>query len=344
MSVAELSANTNAQSKMDSSLFSSLPGTSLRVAEVMPALAREWGTEQAQPEMAVRASQMNLILHLGTAVGEDDARRQWEGAIELAHRYPCRIIILCPDQVVAANVPLQGKLYVGCFVDAEKTEHHCCEVLSLGYPLHGYSSALLENQLSVWKESDLPTYHWFHGMTAEEIGRSWLPLVRNCRRVLFDSSVDEGEFAAIPWPQPQATRDLAEARLLTTRQALGQFLSGYAPALLAGGLESVTVRHCAHRRGEARHLLRWMRQCLEACAEEGGGALSAKFRAEEVDAEEFCLAVEWQYANGAFFRWRHARKGNAAQVETNLGGPVCAHPMRVPFPDLPHALAEALFF
>lgn len=328
---------------MDSSLFSSLPGTALRVAEVMPSLAREWGAEQAHPEMAVRASQMNLILHLGAKVGAAEARVQWEGAIELAHRYPCRIIILCPEVVAAANAPLQGKLHVGCFVDAEKTEHHCCEVLSLGYPLHG-SSALLENQLSVWKESDLPTYHWFHGMAAEEIGRSWLPLVRNCRRVLVDSSLDEGDFMTIPWPQPRAVRDLAAARLLTTRQALGQFLSGYVAEVLVGGLETVRVRHGAHRRGEARHLLRWMRQCLEGCASMGGSSLPVDFRAEEVESEEFCLAVEWRYAGGTYFRWWHARKGNAAQVETNLGGVSSAHPMRVPFPDLPHALAEALFF
>ena len=34
----------------------------------------------------------------------------------------------------------------------------------------------LEHQISVWLESDLPTYHWFHRVPEERILRSYLAL------------------------------------------------------------------------------------------------------------------------------------------------------------------------
>ena len=315
----------------------------MRVAEMLPALAREWNAEQAQPEMAVRASQMNLVLHFGAGVNAEAAQAQWEGALALAQRYPCRIIILCSDAEAAPAAPWQGKLYLGCYVDEARKERRCCEVLSLAYPPHG-ASGLLENQLSVWKESDLPSYHWFCGIDPHEINRRWLPLIASCRRVLFDSSEVREDFDEVRWPLPQAVRDLAEARLLTTRQALGQLLSGYEPRLLAEKLKEVRVRHAAHRCGEARHLLRWTKDCLEKCAAQTKVALAAEFVLEEAESDDFCLALECRYATDEFIKWAHSRRGNGAQIETNLGGVVHVHPMRVPFPDLPHALAEALIF
>lgn len=322
-----------------SAILDALPGTPMRVSEVIPSLARYW-QETAQAGSSSRASQMNLVVVFGEGVTPESAREQMDHAFTLSRRYPCRIIALCPDATPGAK--LSGKLHIACFVAPGGKEQRCGEALFLSFP-PGVAPELLENQVSIWLESDLPAYVWLHGVSAVEAAR-YAPLTRTARRVVYDSSVCVGDSSKIVWPRPEAMRDLALARLLAVRQALGQFLSAYKPEILATGLQSVVVRHAASRAGEARNLMEWMRAGLTEGALRTGIPLTAEFRLEVRTDCDACLSTEWSYANGGSFRWDHAATGSGSKLEADIAGQKYSHTLRVPFLDQPESLAGALIF
>jgi hypothetical protein len=212
----------------------------------------------------------------------------------------------------------------------------------LGFP-SDVSPEILESQVSVWQESDLPEYVWLHGVSAAEAVR-YLPIVRGSRRVVYDSSICNGDLSSVAWPKSDAVRDLARARLLAVRQALGQFLSAYTPESLATGLQSILVRHARSRTGEARNLTEWMRDGLTEGSRRTGIPLTAEFRSELRTDCNACLSTEWSYADGGSFRWDHAPTGSGAHIEADIAGRKYSHTLRVPFLDQPASLAEALFF
>lgn len=322
-----------------SAILDALPGTPMRVSEVIPSLAKYW-QDSAEGGSSSRASQMNLVVVFGEGVAPESAREQMDHAFTLSRRYPCRIIALCPNSAPGAK--LDGRLHIACFASTNGKEQRCGESLSLGFP-SDVSPEILESQVSVWQESDLPEYVWLHGVSADEVTR-YMPIVRGARRVVYDSSVCAGDFSKIEWPKPEAVRDLARARLLAVRQALGQFLSAYTPENLATGLQSVLVRHAGSRTGEAKNLSEWMRAGLTEGARRTGIPLTADFRLESRTDCNACLSTEWSYANGGSFRWDHAPQGTGSHLEADIAGRKYSHTLRVPFLDQPAALAEALFF
>lgn len=311
----------------------------MRVSEVIPSLAKYW-QESSRDGSSSRASQMNLVVIFGEGVSPESAREQMDHAFTLSRRYPCRIIALCPNSAPGAK--LDGRLHIACFASANGKEQRCGESLSLGFPTD-VSPEILESQVSVWQESDLPEYVWLHGVSAAEVTR-YMPIVRGARRVIYDGSVGAGDLSKVVWPKPEAVRDLAHARLLAVRQALGQFLSAYTPESLARGLQRVVVRHAEIRNGEANSLLAWMRAGLTEGARRTEIPLTAEFRLESRTDCDACLSTEWGYANGGSFRWDHAPKGSGAHIEADIAGRKYSHTLRVPFLDQPAALAEALFF
>ncbi len=322
-----------------SAVFDALPGTLLRVADVIPSIARYW--QETSPDAPTsRASQMNLVLAFGARVTPQDALAQVADALAFARRYPCRILVLCPD--AAPEAVTQARLHIACFPSGNGRERRCGEALVLGFPCDLPTEAL-ESQVTVWLESDLPVYVWIHGVDLHEADL-YSTLVRSARRIVFDSSLlsREGMPAIIGKISP--VRDLAQSRMLPVRQALGQFLSAYAPESLVKGLTRVVVRHAPARVGEARHLLLWMRERLDEIALRDGRRAAADFRIEVRRDCEACLATEWTYADGGFFRWEHAATGSGAQIAANIGGVASAYPLRVPFTEPPVALAESLFF
>ena len=322
-----------------SRLLDALPGTPLSVAEVAPALAKYW-LEATNSANTSRASQMNLVVIFGTGVTPEDAKAQLDNAFTFSRRYPCRIIALCPD--AAPDAKLEGRFHVACFADAKGRESRCGETLIFGYPAK-VPPQIVENQLSVWLESDLPVYVWLHGVTAEEAS-ALAPVLKGARRVAYDSSVCTGDFSAVKWPRPEAVRDLATARLLGVRQALGQFLSGYSPESLASGLSEVAVRHAKRRSGEAKSLSGWMRSRLEAVSDRTKIPLEAKFSFEEHEGGASCIATEWKYANGDRLLWEHSATSSGASIDANIAGRKYSRPLRIPFLDQPAALAEAMLF
>jgi hypothetical protein len=216
--------------------------------------------------------------------------------------------------------------------------------LMLGYPVH--TPGFLENQVMVWLENDLPVYHWLHRVPARRIEEIYLPYLKLCTRVVYDSCVEGADYAKTPWPKPDVVMDLAYARLLPTRQSIGQFLSSYDPAALAEGLARVECRYTLGAEGEAANLLHWQQECLDHCEKPGEHCDDVVFAVKPLGADSANeIEVEWQYEGGQkSFLWAHAKNCDGTLIKADFGkGPVDL-PQHVK-PMLPvKELAEALFF
>lgn len=192
-----------------SSLIDTLPGMRLPVAEVTSALAEMWQVDSPEGYKApseFRASQMNLILHLGPATSDEDARQQFDVAINFAQRYPCRIIVLCvvKEKGSSSHELLEAKLFTQCYPSKDQDKMCCCEALILGYT--SGEPNYLANQVSIWLENDLPTYYWVHRVPANRIRADYLSFIEslNSRRIVYDPSVEDDGYPTIQWPRPKA--------------------------------------------------------------------------------------------------------------------------------------------
>ncbi|QYY36208.1 glucose-6-phosphate dehydrogenase assembly protein OpcA [Ruficoccus sp. ZRK36] len=328
----------------DMTIFDALPGQLMDVSEVTHSLTQMWaGTVNPDQEAPseFRASQMNIVLHFGLKTSPDEAFDRFNTAIAFAQRYPCRIVVLCPMGRESSDRLLQGKLFAQCYVGSSMRDMCCCEALMLGYPTR--EAGFLANQVSIWLENDLPTYHWFNRIPAERITGMHLDFVKRCRRVIYDSDIEEADILKVKWPRPEAAVDLAHARILPIRQSLGQFLSRYETAKLAGGLQGVQVRYTDGREGEARNLLKWTESCLQACAKDAKLDLNTEFTQHKSECSN-CLEIEWTYDDSRHFLWTHENKGLDARVTADFGSGRVSTPMQVGFLEPVNALAEALFF
>ena len=208
---------------------------------------------------------------------------------------------------------------------------------------HGAPTAELESLVSTWLEGDLPVNVWAHGVTVEEF-RPWLPWTSRCRRVVADRSLVGDDFFKLTFPNPKSVRDLAVARCLPVRQAVGQYLAAHKPAELVRGLRTVTVSHRAGMRGEAHGILEWMRSCLTHCAGLTRSHLDVTFVLSEKPAAGDCLDAEWAFADGARFSWQHSEGCSHATVAFTRSHDTGKISQRVAFMGAPEALSEAVFF
>ncbi|MFU8848267.1 MAG: glucose-6-phosphate dehydrogenase assembly protein OpcA [Opitutales bacterium] len=333
-------------------LIDSLPGIALPVGEVTHRLNTMWEADAEGSPSEFRASQMNVVLHLGAAVGPEEAHARFHDLIQFAQRYPSRIIVLCPAQSKTGEV-MRAKLFSQCYIGDSHREMCCCEALILEYQPE--DSAHLGNQVSVWLESDLPTYHWFSRVAAEQIEAYFDNLLVGVRRCIFDSSIESEDFRALNWPEPDRIGDLVEARLLPVRQAIGQYLSAYPIEELCHGLQQVKIRHAASHRGEGMSLLAWIKDCLGECRKyedpasacyAGGAcsALKADYDIGECRATDCLLTLEFVYEGGRYFRWKMQSDRNLGLVEASLGKGDEHLTTRVKALSPEQTIAEALLF
>ena len=318
-------------------ILDALPGFPVKVSGALHALDKAWADEGDE---AARASQMNVVLMFGAGVGAADAQARFDEAILFAQRYPCRLVVLAARPAEAADAPLEAKVNVLCFFDPARRGKRCCEALLLA---HGRPGPELESLVSTWLEGDLPTNLWAHGVTAEELG-PWLEWTRRCRRVVTDRSLVGDAVFSLGFPRPEQVRDLAVARCLPVRQALGQFLAAHAPADLVRGLRKVSVSHGRGLRGEAVGLLTWMKTCLTHCAGLGRSHVTAEFSISEAPPAGDNLAAEWTYEDGSRFLWEHAEKGTQARITFTRGREPGTVTQRVALMGPAEALSEAVFF
>ena len=316
-------------------LIDSLPGIDLPVGAVSTELSKMWDGHNEEALSEFRASQMNLVLHFGKKVDRDEARKRFEIAVRFAQRYPSRIIVLCP--FLAEEEPMRAKLFSQCFIGESHREMCCCEALLLGFTSE--DNGFLFNQVSVWLESDLPTYHWFSGVRSERIENYRDNLLQRVNRMAYDSNTEPSNWAEIDWPNPKRVTDLAKARLLPVRQAIGQYLSGYPIGLLQKDLCAVEVKFTSGRKGEAQHLMEWLRNCL---------GLNQEFPVDQSltqsNSGKTSLGFELSYKDNRHVLWLSQSYSNTTQFKHTLNGNEKSFPIRIK-PLLPEQeLAEAFFF
>jgi len=325
-------------------LIDVLPGIDLPVGEVTSRLDHMWESEATGSPSAFRASQMNVVLHFGWGVTAEEAHARFEALLTFAQRYPSRIIVLCPSREIQ-DASMRAKLFSQCYIGDSHREMCCCEALILGYQPE--NCGYLANQVSVWLEPDLPSYHWFCGVPGERIEDYFDNLLIGVRRSIYDSSYEGKDLNQLNWPEAAGVGDLAMARLLPVRQAIGQFLSGYAIEDLCRGLESVTVRHGESTWGEGLRLMDWVRECLAACKGcEDCAAETACYSTEECDEQEAgcSLALEFGYSDERYFKWRKFCEGSMGEIEALLGQSEEKISTRVKPLAAEQMIAEALFF
>ncbi|MEX0324626.1 MAG: glucose-6-phosphate dehydrogenase assembly protein OpcA [Puniceicoccaceae bacterium] len=328
-------------------IFDSLPGVSMPVEKVSETLTHMWdaGMPGNGASTDFRASQMNLILHLGLSTTVHEAEELFQTAIEFAQKYPCRIVVLCPSEVPAGEYAFEGKLFSQCYIGKHLRDVCCCEALILGYSPD--ESDYLENQVSIWLESDLPTYHWFHRVPADRISQHYLGFIERCRRVIFDGEIEGDAYDAIDWPDSRRIKDLAYARTLPLRQHMGQFISRFPPRELIEGLQSLRFQYHKGMRRTVLQMLKWHRNALEKCFPRPADIDSVVFAFEQLveEGSSSCMRIEWSYANPQhFLSCRYDVSLRSGLIQAGLPSGQFSHPLHIePLPPQ-QSLSEAMFF
>lgn len=328
-------------------LLDVLPGLPVPVEDVPKMLAHMWDSDPGTPAerkiQSFRASQMNLVLHLGLKTTAKEVNELFDTAILFAQRYPCRLIVLCPHtRKRGDDEVLEGKVFSQCYVGKNLRDMCCCEALALGYNTE--DARFLEDQLSLWLETDLPVYHWFHRVPAKRIADCYTSIAMRATRSIFDSDIDPelGENPSLP--DGVRPRDLAHARTLPMRQHIGQFLSVYPPRLIREDLERAELLSGGDIRGEGTSLLRWMRGAIERCVP-AGDQVETTFAHRKAKNRPQCLEVEWAYrTKKKSFSWRYDFRSQSGRVKARFGGPPVDHPLHIEPLSRAASLAEALFF
>lgn len=321
-------------------LITHFPGQELPVSEVGERLRQMWDNDGEDSPSHFRASQMNIVLHFGFQVKPAEAVEAFNSLLHFVQRYPGRIILLCPNET-RRDGSMGAKLFSQCYIGPSQREMCCCEALMLSFEPD--DCGFLANQVSVWLESDLPTYHWFMGVPEARITQYFDNLLKGVRRVVYDSSREENDVAQLDWPRPEGVRDLAQARLLPIRQSLGQFFSGFPVELLQGGLKGIQLSYASGKRGEARRLAEWLESCL-------GLGLSVKtvlLEQEETTTEQdnrLHLNMVWTYEKDHYLNWELYQKGDRARFNYKLGSETKTFMTQLKPLAPEQALAEALFF
>ncbi|MBI4622853.1 MAG: glucose-6-phosphate dehydrogenase assembly protein OpcA [Verrucomicrobia bacterium] len=326
-------------------IFDALPGIEVPVGSIARSLADLWANAAASggpaPEADdAKATQVNLVLHLGLNTTPEDAALQFKVVEAFSRRYPSRIVVLCPLHIETGATEMRAKIYGECFLGKSKSDKRCVEFVLLTYPRS--ARPFLENQVSICLSTDLPLYYWAHRFTASGRLADYRYLLGRAKRVLLDSAIAPADALTYPWPNPGGVRDLVYSRLLPVRQTIGQFLAGYAPATLIGGLAGATVAHGEKFAAEARVLLAWLHRRLAAC---GAAATLPLATAPLPPGAGGSFAVRFDYAEATrYFRWNGDLTTGHARFEADFGAGRTSLSAAVSLLTPENALGEAMFF
>jgi Glucose-6-phosphate dehydrogenase subunit len=326
-----------------SEIFEALPGIEAPVDSISRGLAGMWASHASEGRPSpgsehAKATQVNFVLHLGLRTDAADAVRQFEVAVRFSRRYPCRVVVLCPLGEDSKEEDMRAKVYGECTIGKTKDDTRCCEFVMLSYPRA--ARTFLESQVSICLSTDIPLYYWAHRFSDPSKLADYRYLLTTAKRVLIDSATAPEGAIAYPWPRPENVRDLAFARLLPVRQAIGQFLSRYPVQSIAGGLREITLAHGAGVAAEARVLFEWIKARVEACGASGEGiriAPSARLAPTG-------LALEFTYVDRRRFSWTANLAAGRSTFNADFGGGRTSMPAAVSLLPQENALSEAMFF
>ena len=326
-----------------SEIFNALPGIEVEVGAIAKSLAHMWEATAASGRAApasndVRATQANVVLHLGFNTTPADALEQFQTMLRFSQRYPSRVVVLCPLKEEHGATEMRAKIYGECFLGRSKGDTRCVEFVMLSYPIAARQR--LEDQVSICLSTDLPLYYWVHRFLTTQRMADYTYLLSRAKRVLIDSATAPADTLAYPWPNPAALRDLVYSRLLPVRQTVGQFLAGYSPEILVDGLKAVTVRHGGELAAEARVTLGWLQRRLAAC----GATVQDIAFADETDGNGK-FEIHFAYGTaGKFFHWAGDLTTRHAMFEADFGSGPATLPAPVSLLAPEWALSEAMFF
>lgn len=324
-----------------SEIFKALPGIEVPVGAIKHSLTRMWDETAAAGGNAPtqddsKATQVNFVVQLGLQTTVEDAVEQFQTAVRFSHRYPCRVVVLCPMPDDTTEREIHAKIYGECHLGKSKGDMRCCEFVMLNYPFT--ARPFLENQVSICLSTDLPLYYWPHRFVSSARISQFQYLLNRSKRVLLDSAITPADALTFPWPKPEVVRDLAHARLLPVRQTIGQFLSAYAPGKIVDGLRGVVLAHQPAVAAEARVLAKWLGKRLEDCGA-AGVAIETRERAEGVSFE-----LDFNYANAQQFHWRGDLAHGSGHFEADFGTGRTTLPTAVSLLSPEASLGEAMFF
>lgn len=326
---------------MSNALFQALPGISLRVKEVNAFLARMWSPgEEEGPSAEAHASQLNLIIHVGREVSENEGVKVFETAIAFSKHYPSRIIFLCPVENIEGPDSVMAKLFSLCYVSQESRHFCTAEAIILGFLPQ--DRIYLKDLIFLWAENDLPIYHWLHRIPADIIEKEGLPLLKGCRRVVFDTAIEDAGIQQIDWPKSQLIGDLARSAFLPLRQTLGQFLSAYSPQVLVQGLKLVELSICEKYKAYGAIMLNWQKTALEICSNHTETVSCIDYQMQTIS--EKLLKINWHYQNNYSFKAQFDFENSLLSLEANFGKGVIVLNQPLCLLSDEKILAEALFF
>lgn len=327
-------------------IFDALPGIEVPVSAISKSLAKMWAESAAYGRPApeaddAKATQLNVVLHLGLNTTPEDAKVQFQVIAEFSRRYPSRIVVLCPLHNDVPTLEMRAKVYGECHLGKSKNDKRCVEFVMLSYSRA--ARPFLESQVSICLSTDLPLYYWAHRFSASGRLADYRYLLGRAKRVLIDSAVAPADALTYPWENPNGLRDLVYSRLLPVRQSIGQFLAAYPAATVAEGLKMVTVGHDSSLVAEGRVVTCWLQRRLAAC---GISAEAVKFATASLSKDAGAgLTVRFDYEKpGKFFRWSGDFAAGHGLFEADLGSGKTTLSAAASLLPSASALSEAMFF
>jgi len=325
-------------------IYSKLPGIEVPVGDALVSLSEMWdappSSDASPPPSEFRASRMNMILHFGFDASCEEATALFRSVIEFSRRYPCRVIALCPSK--DENATGQGivcKIFSECYIGKGDGDKSCCEAIIFGYTLK--EKRFLEDQISIFLESDLPTYYWPYLFDSPDNLSAYQTFFKNVDRVIIDTGVENFTADRLHLPEPEKLHDLASARTLSIRQCIGQFFSAFPMDKIVDGLTRVEIRTPVGLKAESRLLLAWIESALSDCSDRvEGSELKAGFVCEEGSEPRILFSYDCE----SFVECSLDLEGGVAQISAKIGGDAHSMTAAIRLLEPQEALAEALFF
>lgn len=329
-------------------IYRALPGVEVPVGKALVSLSNMWNappsSEGSRAPSEFRASRMNFILHFGFEASTDEAKELFQSVIQFSRRYPCRIIALCPSR--DENATGQGivcKIFSECYIGDGHGDMSCCEAIIFGYTLK--EKQYLEDQVSIFLESDLPTYYWPYRFDSPENLSDYQSFFKSVNRIVVDTAWENYTPEMLRISQPEKLYDLAFARTLSIRQSIGQFFSAFPVEKILEGLKGVELVAPDGFKAEMNALNGWIQGVLEDCSSRSDRSIKGDgFSFSLSLVTESVPALRFLYSNDNFAECVLDLKSGVAQLKACIDGN--KHSMNAAIhllkPD--DALAESLFF